>query len=348
MPKIRTKDILDFKVDSSKIKPNEIFPILSYLKIEFKDNYCCLTKNGLSSFVKKNIPAECSSLDGTILIDEIKLFTFAENSPGDQIEITPTEDRIKIKSGTYKATLATDDLKKYPENDIIPAEWHKLYIESLTTIGLCTAFIDEFNEKSNHVKSHVFCNGKTIVGCDGSMAFYKEVADPIPQMILRREVASAVSTFQGAEYASNDSYDFFKSESLLFAFSKSESKYYDLTPFGKIENNDKSFVINRDEIIKFNNMCIGSTKSKIVTAKFSCPTPTELQFLFQDPDSGMDDLVGSVEVVDASGEFKYNPQVMNNVLRAVPSTIVYFYPGKNKYYITDETRSFVSLIMGVI
>lgn len=347
MPKLRTKDILDFMADSSKVKPNEIFPILQYLKIEFKDNYCCLTKNGLNSFVKKNIPADCSALDGTILIDEKKLFNIAE-SGADNVEIEVAGDRLKVRSGSYKATLATDDLAKFPANDAVPAEWSKLFVEALTAIGLGTSFIEDFSEKSNHMKSHVFCKDKSIVACDGAIAIYKQLTDPIPQMVLRKEVALAICTLQGAEYASNDSYDFFRSENILYAFSKSESKFYDLTPFGKMETEDKSFVINKDELVKFNNICIKSSTSKIVTSKFTCKSPTELELIFQDPDSGMDDLLGTVEVQDATGEFKYNPGVMNQLLRSVQPTILYFYPGKNKYYITDETRSFISLIMGVI
>lgn len=347
MPKLRTKDILDFRNDSGKIKPNEVFPILSYLKIEFKENYCCLTKNGLSSFVKKNIPADCKSEDGTILVDELKLFNFAEAISTDSFEITSIDNKIKLKA-SLKATLATDDLAKFPINDIIPSEWHKLYIEHLMTIGTCVAFIEETSEKSMHLKTHIFCKNNTIVASNGNIAFYKKVTDPIPEMIIRREVGQAISGFQGAEYASNDSYDFFRSENLLYGFSKSESKFYDLSTLGKIESNDKSFAINKDELIKYNNACIKSTNSKIINTIFRAKSSTELELIFNDPDSGVDEFLGTVEIKDGSGEFKYNPQIMNNLLLSIPATICYFYPGKNKYYVTDELQSFVSLIMGVI
>ena len=340
---------MDFKNDSIKIPRDEIYPILSYLKIDFHDNYCIITKNGLKAFIKKGVSSESTEKDGIMLVSEDKLFSIAENSTSDMLELTQVEDKIKIVSGRSKATTATDDLSKFPTNDEPTQLWQDIYIEALTALASGINFIvDEVPEKTQPQMANIYCKEKTIVGCNGAIAFYKPLHDDIPEMILRKEVAMAISTLPGCKFSQNSSYNFFKSESSMFAFSKSESPFFDLRQFGKIETDKPSFTINKDDLIRFNNTCINTSKSKLVTSKFNCLSPTVLQLIYEDPDSGLDELVASVDIKDGYGEFKYKPEVMNQLLKSIPSTMCVFYPGKNKYYITDESKSFVTLIMGSI
>lgn len=343
--KLQNQEINSFKQDASRIPNDEIHPILSYIHISFKDNYCTLTKNGLRSFIKKNIPCQCSSKNNPILVDENTIYNICEFSNSDTLEIYPEENRIKLVSGSTIAYSPTDDILKFPGNDMPTSEWSKIFLEAITAISFAVNFITEDTTKLP-VTRNIFTSDKTIIASNGAIAFYKELVDPIPKMILRKEVANAILNMQGADYAYNPSYDFFRSGSTLIAFSKSEDQFYDLSLLGKIESDKKSFIINKDDLIKFNSHSIAETKSKLKRASFRASGDT-LTCFFEDADAGKE-IKKELGIVNGSGEFTYDPEVLNQLLRNIPSTICEFYPGKNKYFITDEGKTFTTLIMGII
>lgn len=356
MPRLRVKDILDFRIDANKITTDELYPILQYLKIDFNTNFCTITKNGLRAFIKKNISSESNVSDGSMLVLEEKLFSFAEGVTSDYVDINYKEGSegvlpvIKLSAGKSKGVSSTDDLNKFPVNDTPTADWVKLHTQFLTNLEYAKNFIQDFSDKAFSVPApfHIFCKGNSLVACDGAIAFYKEFIEPIPQLILRKEVALAIYNMPGAEYSYNSSYDFFRSEGVFYAFSKSECPFFDLTQFGKIETNKLSFFLIKDDLLRYNSMCISSSKSKIIRCYFKAKTPTELELSFEDADSGIYSLITLLDIKDGEGSFKYDPNLMNNLLKSIPSTILYFYPGKGKYYITDEKQSFVTLMMGTI
>jgi hypothetical protein len=347
MPNIRVSDILDFKADSAKVPPNELYPVLSYLKIEFKINYCNITKHGFESFVSKNIHCECNG-EPTILVDELKLYDIAQGSKTDYVSIESVKDKIILTSGKLKAITATEELAKFPVNDVLPLEWKPISVDAITAIGIAKSIVISDEDTKHPATMNVFSNDKYVVACNGAISFYKPLYEVVPKMVLRKDICLAISSMPGADFTENDSYYFFKTGSILFGFSKSQTMFYDISHFGKLESDKLSFSANKEEIIKFNNICANSSKSKVITAKFNCKSPTELELIFIDPDSGYDEVVDSIDIINGFGSFKYDPKVMNELLRAVPATECYFYEGKNKYYITDEQKSFISLIMGVI
>lgn len=350
MPRIRIKDILDFKTDSAKIRQNEIYPILKNIKIDFKDNYCTFTKNNALSFVKKNVPSESMKIDGAILLDEEKLFSLADNCATDFIEIKMLKDeKAQVTIGKTKSILWSPSSSQYIEPDLpLNSEFTKLYVQALSSLEHAVRFIVDENEKSTPQTSNIFINDKSIVACNGVIAFYKEVMDAMPKMTIRNEIAYAISNMPGCEYASTPSFSFFKSESTMYGFRKTEAPWFDLTPFGKMESSQPSFYVIKDEIIKFNNICIRSSKDKLMSAKFISESEDKLKILYEDAEGGMDELVAILDVKTTQCNFKYDPAAMNLLLNSIPATICYFYPGKNKYYVTDEKKSFVSLIMGKI
>lgn len=355
MPKIRCKEIVDFKENSSRISPDELHPINSFIRIDWKDNYCTVTKNGMIAFIKKNIPSESKLSDGSILVSEDKLFNIATDSKSDTIEIIRSEKGIKLTSGSIRSNINTDDVAKFQFNEVPTSGWKKIYLQAITTFENAVNFILDDPDKAAPQCCNIFCKGNTIVACNGFIAFFKKLQDEIPELILRKEVIQAIRNMPGAEYASNSSYDFFKAESTLYGFSKHEIPFYDMSQFGQMESNDLSFFINKTDLISFNNICIKSSKSELINVKFQANSLGQLDLLFENPDSGIYDLMDTIETKNATvgyknghAYFKYNPHVMNNLLKSVPSTMVYFYPGKNKYYITDEEKTFVSLIMGLI
>lgn len=348
---LRTKEIIDFKIDSSKIMKDEFHPIASFLKIDFKNNYCVITKNGLHDFIVKSVPCESNISDGSILINEDKLINIAENTMADIIEIKIKGEKILFKSGNNKGEINTGDVSLFHSNDEPTAGWTPIFAQTLVALESAVNFIEMENDKGTSMPQciHVFIKDKSMIGCDGNISFYKELYDPAPQLILRRDIIMAIKDMPGASYSFNSSYDFFKSENIIFGFSKTECPFFDMSQFGRIEQPENlSFILNKDELIKFNNFCINSSKSKLVTSYFDCKSSNELRLFYTDPDTGVYNYDTTINVINGSGSFAYRPQHMNRLLRSIPATICYFYKGKNKYYITDETKSFVALIMGVV
>jgi hypothetical protein len=104
-------------------------------------------------------------------------------------------------------------------------------------------------------------------------------------------------------------------------------------------------------LIKWNTFCIKSTKSKILTATFKAEG-NRLELELADVKYERDNN-SYLDIIDGSGEFRFNPITLNSLLNVLPSEQIHFYPSKrrldsgqlDRYYITDSAKTFMSAIM---
>jgi hypothetical protein len=344
--RIKKEDLVSFKIHASSIKRNPDLAVLDHLKIEIIGDYVSIMKSNLRSFAIQTTPND--SEDGSFLVDENVLFNFIELSDSDYINFDVSGVRVIIYDERNKATSKTEPVTIYPKPDVTNKEWQPINKLVLEAIGIAAQIV--FDDEIQGMKNSVFIGEGAVAGSDGSIAFWrmfkKEEQEHLPRLVLRKEVAMSVSKLNGCEISENASYNLFKSGSVLFGFSKTEVPFVNLPPVFGNPTGTLSFNIFKSALIKWNTFCINTFKSKVLSAEFTAEA-TKLNLELVDANYGRESK-SHIDIVEGSGYFKFNPSTLNMLLKVLPSDNIYFYPGPNRYYITDNDKSFMSAIMLII
>jgi hypothetical protein len=341
--RIKKEDLASFKTYASNIKRNGDIPVLDHLKIEVAGDFVSITKTNLRAFAIQT--TQNDSEDCSFLVDENVLFNFIELSDCEYINFDVKGTSILIYDDRNKTNCKTELVTIYPKVDVTHKEWKPVSKSVLEAIGIAAQVV--FDDEISGMKNSVFIGEKSVAGSDGGIAFWKEFPnEDIPKIVLRKDVAVSVSKLNGCEHSSSESYDLFKSGNALFGFVKSEIGFVNLPPvFGKTDK-PLSFNIFRSALVKWNTFCINTFKSKVLSATFKAEG-SKLNLQLVDANYGRDSN-SHIDIVDGTGEFKFNPSTLNMLLKVLPSDQLYFYPGPNRYFITDCDKSFMSAIMLII
>jgi hypothetical protein len=344
--RVRKAELESFKDHAAQIRKNNELPILEYLKIEVIGDFVHITKTNMKAFVIQTTVND--SEDCSFLVDENVLFNFIQLSDSEYINFEISGIRIKIYDDRHNAISQTDNVKTYPSVDITNKEWVSVPKHVLDAVGVCAQIV--FDDEISGLRNSVFIGDNYVAASDATVGYWQKHAEDLPKLVLRKEVAMAVSKLNGCEISSNESYDLFKSGNSLFGFSKSEIKYVNLPPLFLLPEEKLSFYLNKSALVKWNTCCVNSCKSKVLTATFSAKS-YRLELELIDAKYSRD-YNSYLDIIDGEGFFKFNPLTLNTLLKVLPTEQIHFYPSKrivngcvDRYYITDKDKTFMSAIM---
>jgi len=340
--RIKKSEIEAFKSQAAFIKPNLILPILSFLKIDVDGDFCRITKSNNESFLVRTVSND--SEDCSFLVDENILYSFVDLSTSDHINFSDDGNRIRIYDERTDTKSPTDRPELYPPIAGHVNEWMDIPKLALVSAGIVGQLV--FNGEIMNAKSFVFVGLGKVAGTDGNIGYYQPITEPLPQLVLRKDVAGCIAKMSSCQYSRVNNYDFFKEDNSVYGFIRSEYGFMDLTQVFPGITEDLSFCVNKSSISKFNNHCLSAVTTKSIGVTFECKNDN-LFIQMNDEKWGVDSKT-NVPVKGNSGKFKYDPGFMNTLLKLLPCDEVFFYPGVNRYYITDAEKTFLSAIMLII
>lgn len=338
--KLKVAELKKFKAAASSIKTNTILPVLSYLR--FAGGY--VTKNNVSAFVSQAIEH-----DGDFLVDEQTLMNYISRTSSPTIELKIIGDKIHLTGGKGKSISSTDDIKNFPEVASTSKKKVELTGDILNAIKIASS-ITELDEK-NPIRSHVFVGNKMVSGSNGFIAFIQDFDDKLPDMVIRKDVAALIGTYESLFFSENDSFMLFEQDELKFGFGKTEQKFIDFTPHKKYVAKG-SFTLNKNELIDLNLAAIG--QMKVSALNRVCESVIEIkgeELIYSSVDkSSQFEFNDEIGVENTSGvalaPFKFNAEFMTTLLKALPEDELMFEGSGKGYYMTGTGKKFLGLIMG--
>lgn len=334
--KIKVADLKSFKANAAFIKQNSIIPVLSYLK--FQDG--AITKNNLSAFLIQKIGKSKEAF----LVDEKILMSFIDNTSDEEIEIKLDNKRVMISDSTTKDYSPTEEIINFPSNEDSPEDQTEFDLDVLSAIKITSAFI--MPDGDMPAKSHIFIGKKAVAGSNGFVAYIETFKKELPEVVLKKDTAAAVSKFDTVNFSQTERYHFFENGNCKYGFIKPDYPFFDLTVFGTFNKKSPKFTINKNDFIRFNDICISSSVIKTMTANFTI-AGVQLKLTMKDADYERDIVKDVVIEGKMEGEFMFMPIYMNQLLKNVPDTDLTFYQEKDKYYVTGDS-GFTSLIMATV
>lgn len=332
--KLLTSELKQFKANASPVRTKNTIPILSYLKF----SKGAVTKNSLTEFIVQKI-----SSTEDMLIDERLLMNFVDNTDAKEIEVTKDGKRILITDGSTKITSPTDDVLLYPKNDDPSEEEILLDEETLTAIGVASNFIIE--ERDMTARSLVFVGKGYVVGQNGIIGYAERVNKELPNICFYKEILNAIKRCREVKFSQNNSYYFFDCDGFKYGFSKPVLGFTDCTKIATADTSSlPSFTVGRNELRKFNDLCISSSLSMLKIASLELKDGLYLEMV--DPDRELN-ISKTIEAKGTGGDkLNYNPEAMNVLLKNISDDTITFHQGDRHAYITGGS-GFKSLISGL-
>lgn len=332
--KLLTSELRQFKSNAAFIKANNILPILSFLKVQPGS----ITKNNLNSFLVQNI----SYSGQPFLIEERILMTMVDNTSAEEITVAVGDGKVTISDGTTKTTSDSLPLAEFPSNAIPDTDPIAFSGELLDQIFIASRFVED--EADNIVKTCVFISPDAVRSSNGFIAYEMKMATNCPNIFIPRTTTVAIAKLQAVSFSENASYQFFTTDKYQYGFVKAEYKFIDMSSFFQL-GEVPTFTIAKDGLIYFNNQAIANAVSKVAATIMSVK-PGEVSLTMKDNSYNVD--TSSVLTVDGGrdGELKYNPVLLNRLLKAMQGDVLTVHQASGKYYFTSEDGS-MSLIMEI-
>jgi hypothetical protein len=337
--RIKRADIEAFKTNASAIPRHDDNPILQFLKITVEGDFATLTKLNFESFVIHTIPND--SEDCSFLVDEKILFEFIQLPVGEYVNFNIEKNRILIYDERYHSESPTERPELYLGIDTSNNEWTPIPKAALTAIGIAAEIV--FGDEIQGARNTVFVGDGWVAGSDATIGYKQAFKEPLPKLCLRKKVATAISKLSKAEHSFNTTFDLFRDNHVLLGFRKSEIRWMELAKVFGEPDPDPDFILNKHNLIKWNTFCINSCKSKFLTSKWVAEG-NRLNLVQLDEKYEISNRT-HFDIIDGSGEFVYNPETFNQLLKVLPADTLYFHSGPFRIFLTDMDRSFVAAIM---
>lgn len=289
---------------TNAISGKNILPVLDYIKLDFKNDRCTLTKTVFDSFIVADIEADFKK-DGSLLLDIEKTSSFVNSSEGEETTISVKKDRVILDDGFTNAWFPLADVKHYPVVESnSECEKFELTKQVIDVLKQASKHAMPIRDKETRVWQ-TFTHTKTIsdknyvIGFGESIVFAKEVVtDKWPQMSVDPKVISMIGSLPSVEYSATDNYDFFESVGILYGF----RKYETICPVVKevLDRfvSEESFEINRDSFVLFCELVSGQHKSS-------------LSAVIEVSDSGKDEVLLKYEPYSGDGGAEKKIKVKN-------------------------------------
>jgi len=333
--KLKTSELRQFKQNASFIKTRGIIPILEFLKVENGT----ITKTSLECFMVQEIESK-----GSVLLNENILFNFLSQTKEPSIEITVKDKRVTIYDGSIRVSFPEEDISTFPS---IPDEVEeKIHIgnDVFCAIKNAANFTDTMDLPDT--RAHVFVGNGNVFGGNGFICYMERFKSKLPQISLAKDFATIVGKFNEADFSENEKYIFFNTYNCRFGFIKSMFKYTDLSKLMEFDKSHPRFELDKKELLSFSEMCVSSTKSKIVVADMSVKS-NKLNLEMVDTDFEVN-VNQSIPIGDGNmGEpFSFNASLMITMLKNIPDDELVFYRKDKSLIITGES-GFVSIIQQI-
>lgn len=325
--KLQTKQLKTFNSIAGGMKQNNILPITSYLK--FEDGY--ITKNNMESFVTME-----ADFKGKCLIDEKILMSIVNATNEETIDVEVKNKSVILSYGNKKATSPTDDLINFPVNDEADIKEIEISKEIINEIKVAANFTSE--NESLPFTGCVFVGHGIIAACNNFIVYTQKVNTELPEIIIEKNVASAIRNFDTVSFSENNSYRFYTNHIFRFGFVKTETKFVNMKSFSVIpeNNNYETVTVNKNEIIEFCEVCVNSCTGRAITASIKGDVLSMVDSAYEiDLKHPM-----STKMPD----FSFNPILMLKMLKSLPDQELTFIRGKERYVVTGKS-GFVSIIM---
>lgn len=336
MIKVSVADLQQFKKDSSHIKGNLIIPIYEFIKF---DNGT-ITKTNEKQFVIKELShnkfTEC------FLVEELVLNGFIDNTQDDEIFISFENNEITLSDSKGRLKAKTADIKYYPKSPELPSTGTDMDADLLSAIQIASNFTRELD--GSDIFPYVFVGKNSVNATNDNIGYHQTFCEKLPELVLLSSYAQKIGGLYSATHYEHDRYLAFKNKDTTYCFIKSTVAYNNFD-FAFQVPTKASFTINKEDITTFNNTCIAvSPKEHTATMEMK---EDGLYLTMNDGPRARD----AVKKVDADGNpskpFKFLPETLNKLLKAVPDKILTFSETeKNIMYITGES-GFISLIMSL-
>jgi hypothetical protein len=333
--KINTAELKRFKSNSSFIRQNNILPILGYLKFHEGE----VTKTNMHSFITEQL-----DFKGSLLVDEMILYSFLNGTSSPTIDISVKDNRVVISDSNTKVFCHYEDIQNFPAVSEASEETFEMTNEMMCAIKNASNFVDQMELPD--MRAHVFIGGNIIAGCNGFIGYSEIFKEQFPRIVLSKEIATTVGRFNAATFSQNDSYVFFNTRTSRYGFIKPTYPFLDLTRISVIDKTLTSFVVEKEEVISFTEMCTSSTKTKGLVATFTI-SKGKLNMSMIDGDFSVD--VSKTIPVDGemSEDFSFNPALMSTVLKNIPDSEITVYQDDKSLLMTGET-GFVAMILKMV
>lgn len=342
--RIRKDALTAFKEQAAFIKPISDRPILEYLKVEIEGDFATLTKSNDKNFIQKTIGND--SDDCVFLVNEKILYDFMNYSDAEFINFSIEGIRCTISDPKNHIISQTESPKMFPFVDTAAAsEGVVLPKLVLVAAGIGAQII--FDGEISGPKSNVFIGAHAVCGTDANIGYYQPIAEDVPELVLRKEVADCISKMNSCTYSTGANYDLFSDEETLYGFIKTEYKFTDMgRVFQMPDAENANFSCNKNGLMKFSSWTSASIKDNLLAATFTAKDNNlHLEML----DSKMNiEASGNIAIRGGEGNFKFNPIMMGKLLKLAPVEECFFYQLRDRYVITDMDKSFIAAIMLII
>ncbi len=335
---IKAKLLKDVQKNFQRIRQTSVLPILNFIKIEVGNGWAKVTKNSLEVFLVYKIPAEGS---GTVLVQEGVLWNAVSFSAAEEmIDIFWDEKSYTVAVGKMKLKNQIENIQHFPAHQDPDSE--KGVMVNIADISHLASIIKDEEIKTE--ASYVFAGNGKAAGSDRFVGHCVDFPADI-KMVLRKEVLACLPA-EEMEVKQSNNYDFFITEDFYYGFSKSEINFFDISKFFVVPES-KGFTLNKKELLKFVDMSIASSTSKVNNIELFI-RGKEMHLKTYDDISG-NDATHSIGV-DTPGDFPevtFVSEQLSKILKVVPYEEITMIPDKNKYYIKLPDGS-VGLIMQVL
>lgn len=369
MIKIKSEELRRFIGKAGHIADRtSVVDITRYIKVACDGERVILTKTNLEAFITYEIEAQTSK-PATLLINEKEFTKAVQGCRADELKFTwkdrksATHEQGFVRSVTMEdgklinTTVDCGDETKFPELPKYNSDEHYTFTPGMVE-ALYVASTHCLHDKDLKFQNfiHIKNKGKNkgyICGYNNAAMYYKKVDDSVPDMTLDANIAKALkdNLDSGVILYRSEKYDFFDAGTAMFGFIQPELKGPDFEQIVKKMDTDKSFEIDRRELLSY-------CKYMISIKPMSIPEPIYLMETDNDKAIFLDFVGASSNItnpvyIDVKKNKKYkipkfviNPEDAVVLLENLTSDTVHLIgPCDRNYYVKiDDDQDYVGAL----
>lgn len=331
----KTESLREFQKKIQGIRQNNLLPVLSNIKLEYRDGKHYLTKNNLHCVCVFCVAAtgECPDL----LLDEDILNQFISKAKSEEIKMKWDENKIYLSDGKMVPDFARMNIVDFPPTPDYKSVETKYILtkDHLTTIGIAKSYVNNTDTAGNFAFVHL--SGEFISGFHTHFNYVSRKFSGLPNMSLNGEICDTIKNADRYDIAVSDRHYFFANANCVYIFTQSESKIPNVEGmiWPRLQTTGKSFQFAKESIVDFCEMSNVINKSDI-TSCFMEQNGTMIKFVMKDNDRNR----GNIKTTPLLGEmdrFGFDARLIASQLRAIPYETLKSKTVQNCLIISDDT-----------
>lgn len=321
---LNLKHLKEFASAQANVKTYSILPILNYIR--FKDGV--ITKSDAKQYISMR-----SDFTGEALIDSHVLISYISRAKAD-IRVTQKGNKLTLTDGFTTVSSPTDNITDYPHPDIPSGEGIELSEDICDMIGSCAAPLLDDEIQVPHVL-HVFTGNGLIAGANNFWGVSFKVQAELPVLALRKMEAVIIGGLSGCQFHESGSWHFMTSGAFTYGVIKSESKWYDLSPYFTAAEPD--FSLNKSDIYGFCDTVIATCPGKDLLTSLQAQGG---MLTLAAKDTAYDiDVAQNIPCETDIPRFGFDPRNLLKLFKAMPADQYGFAKGRSMYHLVDGNRT---------